>query len=242
MLTFLTTFAVMSAVVLPILASDPVRVHTLPPYIEPRAILQTRDVQAPATLVLSQTPSTNYPVETIGILGEPLVLSQSPSPTPTLAAAAKVGEPLQQSATGTTITQAGKVGTSVSNESNTFSTEINLPTNIPSTTTTSGIVATPTSSSSSFFTKHSIIPAIPNWAVLVIIISSSLIFFSLVGLVIWRVRKSRIAKRMEKDIDEEDIIEAYTKYWKTKRDSGGIVGKAYISSPLDEKMGRRSYI
>jgi hypothetical protein len=47
---------------------------------------------------------------------------------------------------------------------------------------------------------------------------------------------------MEKDIDEEDIIEAYTKYWKTKRDSGGIVGKAYISSPLDEKMGRRSYI
>jgi hypothetical protein len=244
MLTLATVFAVTSAFVIPVMASDPIRVHALPPYIEPRAILQTRGIETP-TLVLSQTPNQQYPVETIGIVGEPLVLSQSPSPTPTLAAMGKVGEALQQSGgvVGTALAQAEKVASSVSHDSNTFSTEINLPTNIPSSTATAtGIVATPVSSSSSFFTQHSIIPAIPNWAVLVIIISFSLTFFALVGLIIWRVRKYRAAKRNEKDIDEEDIIEAYTKYWKTKRNSGGIVGKGFISSPLDDKMGRSTYM
>ena len=243
MLTLATVFAVTSAFVIPVMASDPIRVHALPPYIEPRGILQTRGIETP-TLVLSQTPYQQYPVETIGILGEPLVLSQSPSPTPTLAAMGKVGEALQQSGgvVGPALAQAEKVASSVSHDSNTFSTEINLPTNIPSSTATAtGIVATPISSSSSFFTQHSIIPAIPNWAVLVIIISFSLTFFALVGLIIWRVRKYRAAKN-EKDIDEEDIIEAYTKYWKTKRNSGGIVGKGFISSPLDDKMGRSTYM
>lgn len=235
MLTLATVFAITSAFVLPIMASDPIRVHKFPRYIEPRGVLQTRDIAQTPTLLLSQTPG-KYPVETIGIVGEPLALSQAPSPTPTLAAAAKVNEPLQQTS--------GVVGTSTSKDTNTFSTEINLYTTNPTSTATSnGIVATPVSSSSNFFTKHSLIPAIPNWAVLVIIISASLIFFTLIGLLIWRIKKYRMHNRNETDIDdEEDIIEAYTKYWKTKRNSGGIVGQGNISSPYDEKMGRRSYI
>ena len=82
MLTLTTVFAVTAALVFPVMASDPIRVHKLPPYIEPRGVLQTRDVQQTPTLVLSQSPNTKYPIDTIGIVGEPLVLSQSPSPTP----------------------------------------------------------------------------------------------------------------------------------------------------------------
>jgi len=239
MLTFAALFAVTSAFVLPIMASDPVRVHALPPYMQPRGVLITRGIETP-TLVLSQTPTKgDYPTITIGILGEPLVLSQSPSPTP-------AGDAGQQSdgVVGTALAQAGKVASPVSQDSsNTFSTKINLPTNAPSSTTTSaGIVATPVSSLSSFFTENSIISAIPNWASLIIVISFSLVFFAFVGFIVWRVRKHHAAKRHEKDIDEEDIIEAYTKYWKTKRNSGGIVGRGNISSPLDDKMGRGSYI
>jgi hypothetical protein len=173
------------------------------------------------------------------------VLSQAPSPTPTLAAAGKVGEPLHQQGgiAGTALAQVGRVGQPLSQEG-TFSTAIELPTNtahsVSSTSTASG---SPISTSSSFFTENSIIPALVNWAVLVIIIASSLVFITLVGLVIWRVRKYRNGKDQQDD-DEEDIIEAYAKYWKTKqkRNSGGIVGRGNISSPFDEKMGRRSYI
>ena len=253
MLTFAALLAVMSALVLPIMASDPFGLHAqIRPYLQPRGILETRaleprDLQTP-TLVLSQGPKANYPTATIGIVGEPLVLSQAPSPTPTLAAAGKVGEPLHQQGeiVGTALAQAGKVGQPLSQDG-AFSTAIELPTNtassVSSTSTAAGLVGSPVATSSSFFTEHSIIPALVNWAVLVIIIASSLVFIALVGLVIWRVRKYRNGKNQQDD-DEEDIIEAYAKYWKTKqkRNSGGIVGRGNISSPFDEKMGRRSYI
>jgi hypothetical protein len=252
MLTFAALLAVMSALILPIVASDPFGLHPqIRPYPQPRGILETRaleprDVQTP-TLVLSQDPKANYPTATIGIVGEPLVLSQAPSPTPTLAAAAKVGEPLQQQGgiIGTALAQAGKVA-QLSSQDGAFSTAIELPTNTASaisTSTAAALVGSPVATSSSFFTEHSIIPALVNWAVLVIIIASSLVFIALVGLVIWRVRKYRNGKNQQDD-DEEDIIEAYAKYWKTKqkRNSGGIVGRGNISSPFDEKMGRRSYI
>jgi hypothetical protein len=252
MLTFAALLAVISALVLPIMASDPFGLHPqIRPYLQPRGILETRafeprDLQTP-TLVLSQGPKANYPTATIGIVGEPLVLSQAPSPTPTLAAAGKVGEPLQQGGiVGTALAQAGKVG-QPSSQDGAFSTAIELPTNtasaVSSTSTAAGLVGSPIATSSSFFTEHSIIPALVNWAVLVIIIASSLVFIALVGLVVWRVRKYRNGKNQQDD-DEEDIIEAYAKYWKTKqkRDSGGIVGRGNISSPFDEKMGRGSYI
>ena len=253
MLTFATLLALMSALVLPIMASDPFGLHAqIRPYLQPRGILETRaivprDLQTP-TLVLSESPKASYPTQTIGILGEPLALSQAPSPTPTLAAAGKVGEPINQQGgiAGTAIAQVGKVAEPISQEG-TFSTAIKLPTNtassVSSTSTATGLVGSPIASSSSFFTEHSIIPSLVNWAVLVIIIASSLVFITLVGLVIWRVRKYRNRKNQEDD-DEEDIIVAYAKYWKTKqnRNSGGIVGRGNISSPFDEKMGRRSYI
>lgn len=249
MLTFATLLALMSALVLPIMASDPFGLHAqIRPYLQPRGILETRavlprDRQTP-TLILSETPKTDYPTETIGIVGEPLVLSQSPSPTPTLAAAGKVAEPTSQGGVvGTVVAQVGKVAEPISQE-NTFSTAIQLPTNTAqSVSTATGLVGSPIASSSSFFTQHTIIPSLVNWAVLVIIIASSLVFITLVGLVIWRVRVYRNGKNQEDD-DEEDIIEAYAKYWKTKqkRNSGGIVGRGNISSPFDEKMGRRSYI
>jgi len=58
--------------------------------------------------------------------------------------------------------------------------------------------------------------------------------------VIWRVCKYRASKK-SKDVDEEDIFEAYSNYWKTKRNSGGIVDKGNILSVRDEKVGRSSY-
>jgi hypothetical protein len=63
----------------------------------------------------------------------------------------------------------------------------------------------------------------------------------LVGMVVWRVRKHRANRKNA--TDEEDALEFYSSYWKTKRNSNGIVGRGNIniSSPLDEKVGRSSY-
>jgi len=223
--------------------------------------LQQRAVQTP-TLVLSQTPNAKNPTQTFGIVGVPLVFSATP--TPTLAAEGKVGQPLHQGGiVGTPLTQAGKVvetgivGTPLSltqtsshnngtlsteipsslssNSSHTISTTLSL--SIP---TTTPIVGKPLSSTgSSFFTEKTISSRLPNWAFLVIIICSALVVFVLVGLVVWRVRKHQADKN--KKIDEEDIFEAYTSYWKTKRNSGGIIGQGKISSPIDEKEGRNSF-
>jgi hypothetical protein len=223
--------------------------------------LQQRAVQTP-TLVLSQTPNAKNPTHTFGIVGVPLVFSATP--TPTLAAEGKVGQPLHQGGiVGTPLTQAGKVVetgivgtplslTQISSHNNgTLSTEIpsllsSNSTHTISTTlslsipTTTPIVGKPLSSTgSSFFTEKTISSRLPNWAFLVIIICSALVFFVLVGLVVWRVRKHQADKN--KKIDEEDIFEAYTSYWKTKRNSGGIVGHGKVSSPLDEKEGRNSF-
>lgn len=224
--------------------------------------LQHRAVQTP-TLVLAQTPNAKNPTQTFGIVGVPLVFKATP--TPTLAAEGKVGQPLHQGGiVGTPLTQAGKVvqtgivgtplsltstsshnnGTlsteipslsSSSNSSHTISTTLSL-----STPTTTPIVGKPLSSTgSSFFTEKTISSRLPNWAFLVIIICSVVVVFVLVGLVVWRVRKHQADKI--KKIDEEDIFEAYTSYWKTKRNSGGIVGQGNISSPLGEKEGRNSF-
>jgi hypothetical protein len=206
--------------------------------------IQPRAVQTP-TLVLSQTPNANYPTQTFGIVGIPLVFRATP--TPTLAAEGKVGQPLHQGGivgTPLAVTQSsshnGTLSTEIpslsSNSSHTISTTLSLST----TPTATPIVGKPLSSTgSSFFTEKTLSPVLPNWALLVIIICSTLVFFAFVGFVVWRVRKHQADENRK--IDEEDIFEAYTSYWKTKRNSGGIVGQGNISSPLDEKVGRNSF-
>ena len=235
MLTLAALFALISAFVLPVMAFDPFNLHAqLRPYIQPRALV-TRD------LVLSETPNQNVPTETIGYLGVPLQFSHSPSPT--LAQAGKLGVPIQltSATSATTVVQAGNVAKPVNQ--GTFSTSITLPTNKPtSTSAPSGVVGSPVSSSTAnFFTEHTITTGLPNWAVLVVVVGASIIFLALVGLVVWQVIKYR-KRRNRKAVDEEDVLDAYTKYWKTKRNSGGIIGQGNVISPMDEKFGRGSYI
>jgi hypothetical protein len=254
MLVLARLMAVIAVLSLPITASNPIEIHGhVEPYLQPRA------VDTP-TLVLSETPRAPHPTMTIGIVGVPLVFSATP--TPTLAAENKdgiVGTPLAQAGkeVGSPVHEDGALSTDLalssstshtigatitlstptaSSSAHTVATNLQLSTPTP---TSTGIVGTPVSSTgSSFFTSHSIMHIVPNWGFLAIVIGSSLVFFTLVGLIVWRVRKY-LAKK--KAADEEDIFEAYSSYWKTKRGSGGIVGQMHITSPLDEKMGRKSY-
>src|SRR5579862_414635 len=250
MLTLATVIAVSFAFLFPaVMGFNPFDLHAqIRPYIQPRALV-TRD------LVLPRSPNQAVPTETIGFLGIPLAVTQTPSPT--LAQQGKVGAALQQTQTpgaslhatagvhGTTVVQAGKVAEPSGQV--TFFTSIALPTNTAhattsSTATSTGVVGSPVSSSSNFFTKHSITSGLPNWAVLLVIIGSSIIFLVLVGLIVWQVLKNRKGRKNMKDADEEDILETYTKYWKSKRNSGGIVGQESMFSPIDEKIGRRGYM
>jgi hypothetical protein len=64
----------------------------------------------------------------------------------------------------------------------------------------------------------------------------------LVGLAVLQLIKYRKGRKDERNTEEEDIFDTYKSYWKTKRDSGGILGQGSLFSPTDEKIGRRANI
>jgi len=133
--------------------------------------------------------------------------------------------PIHPQQTSSTSTQVGQVG---------------VPINQPGTASTSashvGIVGTPaTHSSSNFFKQHTINSNLPNYAVLIIIFLSAIIFFALGAVAVLRYQKYRQVKteNRRKLEDEEDVFDKYNKHWKSKRDSG-----SKASSPIDsEKEG-----
>jgi len=159
-----------------------------------------------------------------GILG--MVVAASPSPTATLSVVANLGTPLQQTTT------AGKVGvplhqTTTLSQTSMVSTGIDLPANTPQLGTPKAVTVKPTTtstythslySSPSFYSQHSV-------AVILISIFGTLLFLTLVGIIVWRALNRRNLHKKEIDVDEEDAIDAYAKYWKQKRDSVGIAGK-----------------
>jgi len=238
-MTVLSLVIIVSALLLPaIMASSDLHPHV-------RAYVQQRD------LVLRDDAS---PTTTAGIVGTPLALSQSPSPTTEVTG--QVGVPLNQPGTTTTSTNGGIVGTplprttttsSEAPEPNTTSTEI--PTLTPivpvvgtpkatslssSTPTETGIKGSPLSSSPQVASSHT--P--PSYAVAIVVVFSAIVFFSFAGLIFWRL-KYRNVNRKQKDLEDEDAMEAYSKYWKGKRNSGGASEKgestATSSSPVEEK-------
>jgi len=206
---------------------------------------------APTTVgvpvVLTQSPSTSTSVGLAGQgqVGIPIVqsaTSTSASATP------MVGVPMNQGGSQTlssaTSLQSGIVGTPTASSKTTGAVGTPIALSSAPSASASGMVGTPISTSNSFFLKHSISSLLPNYAVLIIFIVSAIILFTLIGVIVWRVQKYRHAQR-ETEEDEEDILEAYAKYWKAKRDSTivGHSGRGHISTPtLEDKMGRNSYI
>lgn len=155
-----------------------------------------------------------------GILS--MVVAGTPSPTTSLSVVTslststtvgKVGVPLHQT---TTLSQTSMV-----------STGIDLSTNTPQLGTPKAVTLKPTFTSTythplyyppSFYTRHSL-------AVILVSVFGALLFLTLVGIIVWRALNRRNIPKKEIDVDEEDAIEAYAKYWKQKRDSGGIAVK-----------------
>lgn len=233
-MTVLSLFIILSAILLPVvMASD----HH---HFQVRADIQRRQVSV---------SDENTPTTTIGVVGTPLSLSQSPSPT-----VGKVGVPLHQQGQGqsgdneddgevevesTSTTQSPKVGVPTTRPGTLpigFSTEIQTITPLVGTPkATSSPTPTESSSlSSSLSTGHSV--SAPDYTVPIIAIGSVVIFLTLVGAIIWRLQKFRNFNRKHKDLEDEDAMEAYTKYWKGKRNSGGIAEKGNdTTSPVDEK-------
>jgi len=161
-----------------------------------------------------------------GILS--IIAAGNLSPTATLSVVTKVGTPLQQQTT-----TVGKVGiplhqnTSLS-QTSIVSTGIDFPTNSPTPQlgtpkavtvkpTTTSMYTQPINSSPSFYSQDSV-------AVILISTFSSLLFLTLVGIIIWRALHCRNLNKKDTDIDEEDANEAYAKFWKQKQGSGGIAG------------------
>lgn len=129
----------------------------------------------------------------------------------------QVGVPINRAATASTTTSAGGI--------------VGTPASQSSTTSPVGIVGTPaTHSSSNFFKQHSINSNLPNYAVLIIIILSGILFFALGAVAVLRYQKYRQVKteNRRKLEDEEDVFDKYNKHWKSKRESGR-------SSPVDDE-------
>ena len=243
-MTVLSLVIIVSALLLPaVMASSDLHPHV-------RAYVQQRD------LVLRDAS----PTTTAGIVGVPIVVSQSPSPTTKITG--QVGVPLNQPGTTATSTNGGIVGTppphtpttsseepesTEAPEPDTTSTEI--PTLTPivpivgtpkatslssSTPTVTGIKGSSLSSSPQVTSSH----APPGYAVAIVVVFSGIIFFSFVGLIFWRLRMYRNVNRKQKDLEDEDAMEAYSKYWKGKRNSGGASEKGESttsSAPVEEK-------
>jgi hypothetical protein len=153
------------------------------------------------TLTLST--STVSATSVGGQVGTPLALSKIP--TTTTSAQRMVGTPLHQPGTATS-TASTIVGTAQA-----FS---------PS---SGGIVGTPISQSQSYLDQNSIDGSIPNYAVLLIILICLFVFFSVAAFFVYRFYKRHHLDLQRKDLDdEEDIMAAYSRYWKKKqRHSGG---------------------
>lgn len=151
-----------------------------------------------------------------GILN--VAMAGTTSPTTTLSVATststmvgKVGVPLHQTTTPSMV-----------------STGIDLSTNTPQVGTPKAVTLKPTYTSTythpmyhppSFYTRRSV-------AIILTSVFGTLLFLTLVGIVVWFIRKRRNIPKKETDVDEEDAVEAYAKYWKQKkRDSGGIAAK-----------------
>jgi hypothetical protein len=182
----------------------------------------------------------------VGTVGTPLAVSPSPTATPV----GKVGVPLHQGSTddeeplpSTSTTPTPKVGVPLSRTS-TFATETQIPTltakvEDPSPTETSaGIKGSPLSTVS--LTQRP--SSSPNSAILAVAIISGVVFLGVVGLVFWRIQKNRCLNKNGKDIEDEDAMEAYSKYWKGKRNSGGNVEKGNdTTTPVVEEKGDKAH-
>lgn len=175
-----------------------------------------------------------------GGIGADLERRQAPTGTtttssPTLIPTGHIVVPLAhpQTTSASTSTQGGQVGVPINHSATTTSAGglVGTPASQSSTTSHVGIVGTPaTHSSSNFFKQHSINSNLPNYAVLIIIILSGVVFFALGAVAVLRYRKYRQVKteNRRKLEDEEDVFDKYNKHWKSKRDSGR-------SSPVDDE-------
>lgn len=186
----------------------------------------------------------------IGTVGTPVVLSSSP----TLTISPKVGIPLKQQTTNVDLgtpqpRQTAHAGFTLANTGSATTNTPIVGTPIPNSATTAtstsaanstgGIVGKPLSLSN--VNQHSL--ALPPYAVIVIVIFTILLFLTLVAFSVWRIYKHRSLNHKRKDVEEEDALEAYSKYWKGKRNSGGSVAKGNnISSPVAEKVGSNTNV
>jgi hypothetical protein len=185
----------------------------------------------------------------IGMVGTPLVLSSSPTPT----ISPKVGIPLKQSTTedlGTrqpmqtfhaafTLTNTGSAATSTPIVGTPIANSATTATSTSAANSTGGIVGKPLSLSN--VNQHSL--ALPPYAVIVIVIFTIILFLTLAAFAVWRVYIHRSLNHKQKDVEEEDALEAYSKYWKGKRNSGGSVAKGNnVSSPIAEKVGSNTNV
>lgn len=223
-MTVLNLIIILTTIILPIMASD--------------APLQKRIVPW-RTLTLS-TPTVTT-TSGAGQVGSPLVLSSSPTTT----AQGIRSTPLYQPAPG------GQVGTATfqSASSETASPMVGTPIAISSSssTATGGLVGSPLSQpQSSFFDQHTINSNLPNYAVLLIIILCLFAFFSIGAFFVYRFYKRRQFDLKRKDVDdEEDIMAAYSRFWKKKqRNSGGggfisVKEKQACAVHVEDKVQRR---
>ena len=158
-------------------------------------------------------------IQARGYIAGIMALAASPSPTATPSVVPKVGIPIQQ-----TTTMVGKVGAPL-HQNPQVGTPIAVATVTATTTSTSmhpmythPLYSHPMYSQPSFYSQHSV-------AVILVSVFAALLFLSLVGIIVWRVLHHRKINKKEVDVDEEDAMEAYAKFWKKKRDSGGITEK-----------------
>ena len=201
--------------------------------------------------------AADSPTLTSKTVGTSLVLSSSS----TLAALPKVGVPLHQQPTanggivGTTLAvQSSQVSVS---SSSTLSTATSSPSNAPKVGTPKPNSATTTTSASVANSTGGI-----RWETALSITPIKLQFswsshfrsyryryfcdncFLDIGCMDWLACLwTSQSNNKQRDVEDEDALEAYSKYWKGKRNSGGNVAKGNdISSPVDEKVGNKTNV
>ena len=218
-MTFFTLVFIISTIVLPIIATD----SSFNAQAFDKRALQGRDGIVGTPIVASPSPTTTVingvtqnhvtaSTTRAGIVGVPIKQTTSPTPSSTL----QVG--IAQSTS-----PAPKVGIP----------QANPPTTNPP--TSPGVVGKPLSQP---FNEHSISRLLPNSVIIVLVIGAVFIF-SMVGLVAWQIEKRRSLGKSHKGVEDEDALEAYSKYWKGKRNSAG---SGSISSPADEKNARNENV
>jgi len=216
-MTLLGLVIIVSTIILPIMASD--------------AHLEKRVVPW-RTLTLSTPTATTTPTTGQGQVGTATHQPGSASPlvgTPqavTQSSGGMVGTPLAGTASS-----GGMVGTPQAG-----------------TASSGGMVGVPLKQSpQSFFDKHTINSNLPNYAVLLIIVLCLLVFFSVGAFFVYRFYQRRQLDAKRKNLnDEEDIMAAYSRFWKKKqRNSGGASGFVDVTENqactvhVEEKVQRR---